>query len=120
MNTKTVKMIDKLYEYKQLLKDSQPALLEWVKDKSNPLEERFKVWEDLVEKHHYKYFPWVPLDTAPPTVMEHFNENNNYRDRYERYDYSYFIPDIDEDDQELTLIKEWLIETNLKSYTYDW
>jgi hypothetical protein len=129
-------IVKQLDANKKFHKEVQKELREFVLNKKNPLEERFRVWKEYCKKIDA---PWIIHKGEYGIIGEMVDACYPCEyDRYREYDYEDFlswIADANEDEYESELwketmkntelpsvnqFKEMLIVTNFGSFNMDW
>ena len=91
----------------------QSDLLNWCRDKSNPLEKRFEIWYKHAEKVEYRP-PFLQEVEIPNVIVKYFKPTQLPIN----IDYNFLYQDVSEKDEEV--VKEWPIQHNFESYTAQW
>jgi len=124
-----VRLSDLKLELAEQLEQAQSLLREYVVSKQYPIGDRFEVWSEWCKK---KEIGWIIHETTMPLLGKLVDDNEpQYYDRYQDYDWRFFLEVFTTDDNEaaelrerygVTVddVKELLIEQNFGSYTHDW
>ena len=96
-----------------VLENQQGELMEYCKSDKNPLDYRWELWKDYVDKKHLKYLPNLTVIDIR-SILEDIKKKN------QTVSYEELIEHCDEVSEAFPKVKEELINKNIGSFEYTW